>query len=183
MPEPVFVAITNQLPALHHVYIGDVHQLEPHVRCARTTHAARFGARSIIDVLVSARAVPVAPLVTSFRAHPVLNDLPNLVAYNGSLVNGATAEQRALLTNLMTFPDGVTPFLFLDVAGNSERAASHSHFNEAEALVCTTIIDRLLGKGVSPDSIYIICFYKEQLRRLQEYALNAKIQLGTVDSV
>ncbi|EYC45834.1 hypothetical protein Y032_0415g1063 [Ancylostoma ceylanicum] len=83
----------------------------------------------------------------------------------------------------MTFPDGETPFLFLDVAGNSKRATSRSHFNEAEATVCTSIIDRLMGTGVSPASIYIISFYKEQLRRQEEYAATGDIELGTVDSV
>ncbi|KHJ94973.1 zinc knuckle [Oesophagostomum dentatum] len=183
VPEPVFVAIANHLPALRHVYIGDIHQLEPHVRCPRTSQAAKFGARSIIDILVSAHAVPVAPLVTTFRAHPSLNGLPNLVAYEGTLVSRTPVDQRRLLLDLMTFPDGTTPFMFLDVAGNSERAVSRSHSNEAEALVCTTIIDRLLRKGVAPEAIYIICFYKEQLRRLEEYARNANVQLGTVDSV
>ncbi|EYB99774.1 hypothetical protein Y032_0120g930 [Ancylostoma ceylanicum] len=183
VPEPVFVAIANRLPQLRHVYIGDIHQLEPHVRCPRNSNPAKFGARSVINLLVAARAVPSASLVTTFRAHPLLNGLPNTVAYEGTLIGGANPAQRRMLLDLMTFPDGETPFLFLDVAGNSERATSRSHFNEAEATVCTSIIDRLMGKGVSPASIYIISFYKEQLRRLEEYAARAGIELGTVDSV
>ncbi|EPB77871.1 hypothetical protein ANCCEY_03047 [Ancylostoma ceylanicum] len=132
---------------------------------------------------IAARAAPSASLVTTFRAHPLLDGLPNTAAYEGTLIGGANPAQRRMLLDLMTFPDEETPFLFLDVAGNSERATSRSHFNEAEATVCTSIIDRLMGKGVSPVSIYIISFYKEQLRRLEEYAARAGIELETVDSV
>ncbi|KAL6730882.1 hypothetical protein Aduo_001806 [Ancylostoma duodenale] len=45
---------------------------------------ARFGARSIIDTLLTAKALPIAPLVTTFRAHPALKSLPNTFAYDGT---------------------------------------------------------------------------------------------------
>ncbi|KIH61099.1 hypothetical protein ANCDUO_08638 [Ancylostoma duodenale] len=55
-------------------------QLEPHVRCSRTSNPAKFGARSVIDLLTA------ASLVTTFRVHPLLSGLPNTVAYNGTLM-------------------------------------------------------------------------------------------------
>lgn len=136
-----------------------------------------------MDVLEHARAVHWMPLVTTFRAHPALNGLPNAVSYMGSLVSGADPNSRRMLLDRMSFPDRSTTFLFLDVAGNSERALSKSHHNEAEASVCTTIIDRLLGKGIQPKDICIICFYKKQFRRISERAAEYGVDITAVDSV
>ncbi|KIH59380.1 hypothetical protein ANCDUO_10390 [Ancylostoma duodenale] len=40
-----------------------------------------------------------------------------------------------------------------------------------------------MGKGISPASICIVSFHKEQLRRLEDYAARVGVELGTVDSV
>ncbi|KIH56783.1 hypothetical protein ANCDUO_13037 [Ancylostoma duodenale] len=80
IPEPALVAMAARLPRVRHVYIGDVHQLEPHAKCSRSSNPARFGAHSVMSVLCEAHAVPVAPLITTFRTHPALIELPNRVA-------------------------------------------------------------------------------------------------------
>ncbi|KHJ92517.1 hypothetical protein OESDEN_07594 [Oesophagostomum dentatum] len=164
VPEPVFVVIANHLPAVHHVYIGDIHQLEPHMRCRRTSQAAKFGSRSIIDIFVSVRAVPVAPLMTTFRAQPWLAQFGGL---RGHIGGRTTADQRRLLLDLMTFPDGTTPFVLLDAA---KSAVSRSHSNEAEALDCATTIDRLLQKGVAPEAVYIALARSRQGQFVLEHA-------------
>ncbi|EPB73009.1 hypothetical protein ANCCEY_07900 [Ancylostoma ceylanicum] len=119
IPEPVFMAIASRLEGARHIYIGDVRQLEPYARCSRLANPARFGARSIIDTLLTARAVPIAPLVTTFRAHPALNSLPNTFAYEGTLVNGIRAVDRQLLAGVVRFPNPAVPFAFVDVKGTS----------------------------------------------------------------
>ncbi|KAK5972130.1 hypothetical protein GCK32_006622, partial [Trichostrongylus colubriformis] len=105
IPEPVFAAMASRLPNCRHIYIGDVHQLEPYARCSRHSNPVKFGARSMMDVLSEARAVPMAPLVTTFRAHPNLNGLPNHLAYGGALRSGTRSEQRRLLLDVMRFPN------------------------------------------------------------------------------
>ncbi|KIH43805.1 hypothetical protein ANCDUO_26184 [Ancylostoma duodenale] len=126
IPEPVFVAIADRLPEIRHVYIGDVHQLEPHARCPRSSNPAVFGARSVMSALTASARVPVAPLVTTFRAHPSLNELPNRLTYGGTLVSGADAAERRLLLDLFEYPDEDLPFLFVDVAGTFQRAVTKS---------------------------------------------------------
>ncbi|EYC04630.1 hypothetical protein Y032_0086g1895 [Ancylostoma ceylanicum] len=183
IPEPVFVAITDRLPDIRHIYIGDVHQLEPHARCPRSSNPAVYGARSVMSVLTASAHVSIAPLVTTFRAHPSLNELPNRLTYGGTLVSGADAAERRLLLDLFEFPDRDLPFLFVDVAGTSQRAVTKSHHNEVEASVCLTIVTELLGRGVRADQICVISFYREQFRRLAEPVRNLGIELSTVDTV
>ncbi|CAJ0605849.1 unnamed protein product [Cylicocyclus nassatus] len=107
IPEPVLMALAVRLPARRHVYIGDVHQLEPHAKWPRSSNPVRFGAQSVMSVLTRARAVPVAPLLTTFRAHPDLIELPNRVAYNGELVSGLRREDRQMLLS-----DGISKDYF-----------------------------------------------------------------------
>ncbi|XGW22875.1 hypothetical protein V3C99_005251 [Haemonchus contortus] len=160
-----------------------MHQLEPHARCQRTSNPAIFGARSNMNVLVGAAAVPVSPLATTFRAHSALNALPNLVTYDGTLLNGTGPESRQLLLSAMQFPTPEVPFMFLNVARQSTKAASKSHFNTDEANACVRLIELLLGKRIQPNQICVISFYKEQSRHLQSRLDQVGVQLTTVVSV
>uniref|UniRef100_A0A7I4Z4Q7 AAA_11 domain-containing protein n=1 Tax=Haemonchus contortus TaxID=6289 RepID=A0A7I4Z4Q7_HAECO len=78
IPEPVFLAIVTRFKSARHIRTGDVHQLQPHLRCPRTTLAARMAGRRTMDLLLS-KEILLAPLVTTFRAHPALNQLPNML--------------------------------------------------------------------------------------------------------
>ncbi|WKX94470.1 hypothetical protein Q1695_011609 [Nippostrongylus brasiliensis] len=71
IPEPVLVATSSWFPNARLIFIGDVHQLSPHIRTSPESVAARHGARGIMDLLL-AKQVPVAPLLATFRAHPAL---------------------------------------------------------------------------------------------------------------
>ncbi|EYC37484.1 hypothetical protein Y032_0787g2351 [Ancylostoma ceylanicum] len=183
IPEPVFMAIASRLEGARHIYIGDVRQLEPYARRSRLANPARFGARSIIDTLLTARAVPIAPLVTTFRAHPALNSLPNTFAHELTLVNGIRAVDRQLLAGVVRFPNPAVPFVFADVKGTSVKSACHSHYNPAEASVCQALVRGMLERGVDSSSIAIIAFYKEQHRYLEDFAKETGIDISTVDSV
>ncbi|XGW34365.1 hypothetical protein V3C99_018325 [Haemonchus contortus] len=62
IPGPALAAIASRIPEAKQRYIGDIHQLEPHVRCQRTSNPAISSARSVMSVLKGAAAVPVSPL-------------------------------------------------------------------------------------------------------------------------
>ncbi|EPB75033.1 hypothetical protein ANCCEY_05853 [Ancylostoma ceylanicum] len=183
IPGPVFVSIADRLPYIRHIYIGDVYQEEPHVHCPSSSNSAAFGARSVMSVLDAAANVSIAHLVTTFRAHPSLNELPNRLTYGWTLVSGADATERLLLLDLFEFSDRNLPFLFVDVAGALQRAVTKSHHNEVEATVCLIIATELEGRGVSADQICMISFHREQLRRLAEPVRDLGIELSTVDTV
>uniref|UniRef100_A0A0N4YGS5 AAA_12 domain-containing protein n=1 Tax=Nippostrongylus brasiliensis TaxID=27835 RepID=A0A0N4YGS5_NIPBR len=183
LPEPVFAAMLTRLPHARQIHIGDVHQLEPHVRCSRTSTAALLGARSVIDVLSQARAVPMVSLNTTFRAHPNLNELSNQIVYGGTVLSGTTSDAHRLLLDVVSFPNDSLPFIFIDVEGASQRSVTRSHFNEFEAKVCMSIVERLTQRGIAPATIGIITFYREQRRRLAEFARNMEIDLSTVDCI
>lgn len=80
IPEPA-VAITTRVPNVRYVYIGDVHQLEPHTHCSYTSIPANFGAREVMDLLIQ-RRIPMPPLTTTFRSHPELNTMSNRLFYD-----------------------------------------------------------------------------------------------------
>ncbi|VDO91763.1 unnamed protein product [Heligmosomoides polygyrus] len=82
-PEPAMVAIATRLPQARHIYIGDIHQLEPHVRCSRSSNPARFGARGVMELLLE-KGIPSAPLNTTFRCHPDLLELRTSSAITGA---------------------------------------------------------------------------------------------------
>lgn len=183
IPELALAAIASRFCGARQIYIGDRHQLEPHARCHRSSNIAQFGARGVITVLLDSPTVPVAPLVTTFRSHPGLVALPNVVAYNGELVSGTAPESRELLISHMRFPPNAVPFLFLNIIGQSEKAASHSHHNPEEARICVNLIRQLQRNGIQAYNICVISFYKEQSRRLQARLDSLGVELTTVDSV
>ncbi|CAJ0589338.1 unnamed protein product [Cylicocyclus nassatus] len=169
VPEPVFMAMVARVPTARHIYIGDVHQLQLYAKCSRLHNLAHLGAQSIMDVLQKARAVPVRNLVTTFRAHPDLISLPNTLSYEESLVSGVTAADRQLLLNIVDFPNPRLPFMFININGESVKVV-HSHYNEFEQKVCQFLVTTLISKGIASADIVIICFYKEQQRRLAGFA-------------
>ncbi|VDP63300.1 unnamed protein product [Heligmosomoides polygyrus] len=122
IPEPAMVAIATRVPDACHVYTGDVHQLESHIRCSRTSTPAKFGALGVMDLLVQ-RRIPMAPLTTTFRPHPELNAMPNRLFNNNTLISGTTAANRRLFLNNTRCRNRKLPFLFVKVTGYSQRTA------------------------------------------------------------
>ncbi|RCN36062.1 hypothetical protein ANCCAN_18071 [Ancylostoma caninum] len=125
-----------------------------------------------------------APMMTkSFTAHPALNTPSCLVSYGENLVDGAVRGERRLALDLLPFPHPKIPFLFVDVVGsNSDVAESKSSFNVLEAEVCERVIRGLLAKGLKTKEITIVNFYKEQQRRLEEFAQDIGVENTTVES-
>ncbi|KIH69465.1 hypothetical protein ANCDUO_00187 [Ancylostoma duodenale] len=133
--------------------------------------------------LLIAEDVPVAPLRTTFRAYPGLNDLSNSIFYEGALVSGTPVENRCLLLERITFPNPSLPFLFIDVPGTPVWSTNGSHSNELEASTSCELVTAPLSKNIPPKSVAIITFYKEQLRVVERVAGHHQIYLHTVDSV
>ncbi|VDP30918.1 unnamed protein product [Heligmosomoides polygyrus] len=171
IPEPAFVAIAARFPHARHIYIGDAHQLQPHVRCSQSSRPALLGAKAVMEILLS-RNIPQAPLITTFRAHPALNVLPNHLFYNGVLISGAAAAERRLLTTRLRLPNPVIPLVFVDVRGTFQPSPSGSHWSGDEAWYCKDIVRELLASGISPALMDVITFYKEQQRLLSQYAMH-----------
>ncbi|VDO78774.1 unnamed protein product [Heligmosomoides polygyrus] len=158
-------------------------QLAPHIRCPRTASPAQYGARGVIDLLVSKEAVPVASLCTTYRAHSQLNTLPSSLFYSNALVSGTSACNRRLFLDNVRCRNENIPFLFVNVSGTSIKSVGGSHSNTEELNACSTIIEGLLRKGIPSSSLAIITFYKDQFRRLEQFSHDVDVDLHTVDSV
>ncbi|EYB94997.1 hypothetical protein Y032_0165g50 [Ancylostoma ceylanicum] len=183
VPEAMFIAITNRLPHVRQVYIGDQLQFAPHTRINNSRDITQLGARSCLDVLLDVHPKPAPVMRKSFTAHPALNVPPRLVSYEENLVDGATPGDRRLALDLLPFPHSTTPFLFVDVVfSESEIAESKSSFNILEAEVCERVVTGLLDKGVRARDVTIVNFYKEQQRRLAEFAQDIGVENTTVES-
>uniref|UniRef100_A0A7I4YL56 AAA_12 domain-containing protein n=1 Tax=Haemonchus contortus TaxID=6289 RepID=A0A7I4YL56_HAECO len=184
IPEPALLAIAARFQDARHVYIGDEHQLAPHAKCPHASNPVLHGARGVMSIISHAPGVPVAPLVTTFRAHPALIEIPNIIAYSGTLVSGTPAEARTLLVNSrIRFPSPGVPFMFIHMEGTSVQAISKSHYNTVEGTVCLRLLDLLAQNDIPKTSICVITFYREQFRYLREPLSQREIELTTVDSV
>ncbi|XGW04405.1 hypothetical protein V3C99_015520 [Haemonchus contortus] len=127
--------------------------------------------------------VPVAPLITTFRSHPALIDLPNRIAYAGQLVSGTPAQSRQILLTTMRFPAPNIPFMFVDVKGESAQAPSKSYYNESEAQSCQQLLEHLIRLRIPARYICVITFYREQYRQIKPHLDSLNVELTTVDSV
>ncbi|ETN80800.1 von Willebrand factor type A domain protein [Necator americanus] len=183
IPEPMFVAITDRLPHVRQVYIGDPLQFGPHARCSSSLIPAKLGAGSILNALLKVPLIPVSVMETSFTAHPKLNDLPRSLIYNGRLFDGTYRTDRRLVHDFLSFPNPDVPFLFVNVIRSSSTLAnSESTFNKEEAKVCKEIVKRLIDKGLQPSDIVIVNFYKEQCRRLVKFGQKYGVRVTTVEA-
>ncbi|KIH52974.1 hypothetical protein ANCDUO_16912 [Ancylostoma duodenale] len=162
--EPALAAVSNRLPLAQQVYIGDLHQLEPHTRWHRDSPAVTYGARGVI-------------------AHPALNELLNRVAYDGELISGIHQEDRRMQLDVMRFPTPKVPFMFVDVDGSSKRARNMSHYNDTELEVCCNLVRLLTSSAIAPANICVIAFYKEQYHRAKQQLPEMGIKLSIVDAV
>ncbi|CAJ0597755.1 unnamed protein product [Cylicocyclus nassatus] len=97
----------------------------------------------------------VAPLPKNFFAvqsivvYPAwLIELPNLVAYQGTLVSGVRAEDHRMLFSVMRFPSPEVPFTSTDVPACSTRTRNKFPSNVIESQVCWNLVSRMLERGI-----------------------------------
>ncbi|KHJ96949.1 hypothetical protein OESDEN_03079 [Oesophagostomum dentatum] len=99
------------------------------------------------------------------------------------LISGTAPNERRLLLDAIKLSNPDVPILFVDVAGESIRSTTGSHFNEAELQACRDLVQGLLVKGLPSASLLVIAFYREQYRKLEDYAQRLNIAIYTVESV
>ncbi|WKX95925.1 hypothetical protein Q1695_012408 [Nippostrongylus brasiliensis] len=157
IPEPALVAMATRLCHARHVYIEDIYQLEQHVRCPRTSLAARLGARVVMDILVEKR-IPIASLTTTFTCHPFLMALRISCPTNTSCRAIVVRLDRRLLLDNSNCPNSNLPFVFINVNGCS-RPPNGSHFSTADARACRDIITMLLSTAITPASMANVDLY------------------------
>ncbi|VDP25125.1 unnamed protein product [Heligmosomoides polygyrus] len=124
IPEPAMLAIATRVSNARHVYIGDVQQLEPHIRYSRTSTPAKFGALGVMGLLVQ-RRIPMTPLTTTFRSHSELNAMRNRLFYDKSLISGTTAANRRLFLDNTRCRNRKLPFLFVKRFGGPGMPRHH----------------------------------------------------------
>uniref|UniRef100_A0A1I7WJH3 AAA_12 domain-containing protein n=1 Tax=Heterorhabditis bacteriophora TaxID=37862 RepID=A0A1I7WJH3_HETBA len=98
--------------------------------------------------------IQTTPLMTTFRSHPRLNELPNILSYQGTLHSGALEVEHRLILNALRLPN--------------EKIL----FREVEA--CKNLVEGLLQVGIPQTSIN---------RRIAGFAKECNIKLSTVDAV
>uniref|UniRef100_A0A1I7WJH6 AAA_12 domain-containing protein n=1 Tax=Heterorhabditis bacteriophora TaxID=37862 RepID=A0A1I7WJH6_HETBA len=137
----------------------------------------------VMEILSHSTAVQTTPLMTTFRSHPRLNELPNILSYQGTLHSGALEVEHRLILNALRLPNEKILFAFVDVVGESVKTPSLSSYNEREVEACKNLVEGLLQVGIPQTSIAIITFYREQNRRIAGFAKECNIKLSTVDAV
>uniref|UniRef100_A0A0N4WF32 AAA_12 domain-containing protein n=1 Tax=Haemonchus placei TaxID=6290 RepID=A0A0N4WF32_HAEPC len=182
IPEHSLVAMLRRFPLTKHIYIGDVNRLKPHVRSPRSSQAARLGAKGVTELLM-AKEIPLVQLVATYRAHPVLNALPNRLVYDRDLVSGTPARRRQMLTRYFRLLNPELPLVVIDVPSRSRLSPSRSHFNEQEAQCCKELICGLLSKDIPATLIGAINFYKDRQRLMEDTAAKLGVHFFTVDFV
>ena len=92
----------------------------------------------------------------TFRCHPAISTIPNQHFYQGRLLDGCLAGQRAALV------PGLAPLSFQDVRGHEARSG-HSLSNAAEASAVQRLVQRLAAQGLEPGRMGVICFFRAQV--------------------
>uniref|UniRef100_A0A7I5E6Q1 WS_DGAT_C domain-containing protein n=1 Tax=Haemonchus contortus TaxID=6289 RepID=A0A7I5E6Q1_HAECO len=139
-------------PDARQLYIEDINLMRPRVICPSDANPASFVGQSIMSVLGRSSGAPKAALVTTFSAHPALNELPNLFSYGGSLLSGVTAREGRLLLDPVKFPNPHVLFALINVEGNSVQAHTRSHLSDEESGTCISLMDQLLQHGLRQKS-------------------------------
>jgi superfamily I DNA and/or RNA helicase len=177
------------------VLVGDPQQLRPVLlsSLALDSADASRGRRSSVDVeskgeglsktlftRLSRCGLEPIMLKTQYRCHPVISRIASNLFYDGKLLDGITAEDRAPIA------PGLPPVVLCHAEkGREEADRFGSFFNEQEAQTVATLAEILvLGHEVDAQEIGVIALYKAQVSRISAI-LNAKsiaVQVSTVDA-
>jgi len=148
------------------VAVGDPQQLYPVVEChpedggnASSKVTRNPLQRTLFSRLTDA-GYPKLTLRTQYRLHPVISAIPNKNFYEGMLMDGVDASQRASLIKVAT--GGVLPpIVWWDTSGFDEREGQ-SKVNTAEGQRVRRVVRCLLDNGISANNVGVIAFYAAQ---------------------
>ena len=148
------------------VAVGDPHQLYPVLETVREEieNASSQVTRNPLQITLFSRlskaGYPKVTLRTQYRLHPMISAIPNKCYYDGMLLDGVDAMDRASLIDIST--GGVLPpIVWWDTNGVDEKEGQ-SKLNVAEANRVSAILHRLLDNGISAEKIGVIAFYAAQ---------------------
>ncbi|XP_062594375.1 LOW QUALITY PROTEIN: uncharacterized protein LOC134255841 [Saccostrea cucullata] len=165
MTEPASLFPMSKFACEKLVLVGDPKQLDPTIQGSEANHSEGLE-QTMFDRLIKMGHIPTL-LRTQYRCHPVISDLANTLFYQGQLLDGVKATDRAPVLDILP------TLCFYNVCnGQEDNDSSGSFSNEKEADFIAFMIEALVNAGVDSTSIGVITLYKSQM-----YSIIAK--LGT----
>ncbi|XP_071388139.1 putative helicase mov-10-B.1 [Centroberyx affinis] len=118
----------------------------------------------------------VTKLLSNYRSHPAILEIPNKLFYDGELEPCAAERKRNSYCSWKHLPREGFPLIFHGVVGNNDREAnSPSFFNKEEVDVLLDYLKKLIHdlhqKGVTkiePKHIGIIAPYRKQVEKIRK---------------
>ena len=170
MTEPSSMLAMSRFGCRALVAVGDPKQLPP-VLESKSDDRENPLARGLFVRLADAGHRP-ALLRTQYRLHPTLAAVPNRCFYDGRLVDGCSAEDRAPLLRVdeREHPEGgvvatpMPPMTWLDVASGGETYEGRSMYSPKEARAAAAMAARALELGIAPGDVGVITLYRAQAR-------------------
>ncbi|CAI4222819.1 unnamed protein product [Auanema sp. JU1783] len=191
-PEYNFLTLLSIFPKTRFCLIGDDKQLTPYSSAPSESKITSIGRRSVLDVLVNQAALGscnLSKLLTTFRCHPSILELPNELFYSKTLISGCSAESKSSVLKKLKFPNPHNPMAFIDVKSTHYKSEnSLSCGNDKERDKCVELIKLLLkNECVTAQNLAVVSFYAEQRMRLSEDLkkdeITKEVRVNTVDSV
>jgi len=159
---------------------GDHRQLPPYSAAAPGADARQR--ISLFEHLVDRYGDDLTVLLKrQYRMNETIAAFPNRAFYDGRL---ETADR-----NREWRVDDLAPLVGIDVAGAERREpGGHSFYNPSEAEVVAREVERLVGRGVSPEDVGVISAYSGQIARIRSQLGGSdvgdagQVTVDTVDS-
>lgn len=196
------ITIPSALVGLQHApkhacVVGDLAQIEPHKASGAANVAWKNFSRSILDYLYH-KGIRNHECRIQFRIPPECMEWPNIFFYAGKVENGPNvndAHPNKTLVKELSLDYGVkgekghgSPFFVVNVPGGialkEEGGNSIENYGEAEAAL--KAIDRLVMKGMDPEEISVISYYRGQVKTVnllskRKYPQTVGFASSTVD--
>lgn len=180
LTEPLSLAPIIRSKCKYVIAAGDPNQLPPVVCSPEHVREGYSVARPLFVRLTDLGHTPHL-LRTQYRCHPDIACVSNKFFYENKLLDGITPQQRPRLAKILPAVSVV------DIMLGQEGYSHRSIYNDMEARAVSSIIQKLLGHGISPDSIGVIAFYKAHVDALARAVSQIQgehdgIHIATVDS-
>ncbi|AKG92444.1 DNA helicase, putative [Geoglobus ahangari] len=167
------------------VLAGDHRQLPPTV----VSQQAKELERTMFEALISRHPFKSEMLNVQYRMNEILAEFPSKVFYGGRLKTDRSVASTSLKDVGVRARDKLVetmvsnPLVFIDTSDSERRferrkKSSTSIFNEYEARVVRSVVERLIDAGVDAGRIGVISPYDDQVRLLRKLL---KCEVKTVD--